>query len=121
MTKATDQETLIASEDLCLANVPPSDAELEVLEMFCLTIDGYQGERYSIDDLLREAERIEQSGLDDATLDELRSAAFIRQRELRWTTHGDDVAEAPLITKIRRLVAEIRRRVSAKESGTTSN
>ena len=104
-----------------MANVPTDDAELEVLETFCLTTDGYQDGRYSIDELLREAQRIERGGLEAASLDELRSAAFIRQRELRWTTHGDDVADAPLIAKIRRLVAEIRRRVSAKESNTTSN
>jgi hypothetical protein len=103
---------LIASADLSSANVPAHDAELEVLETFCLTIDGYEGERHTIEALVSQANRIERDGLKNATLDELRVVAFIRQRELRWTTHGDDVADAPLIAKIRRTVAEIRRRVT---------
>jgi hypothetical protein len=120
MDRADTPDGLIESDKLNSANVPSEDAELEVVETFCLTVDGYQGERYSIDYLLREAERIEGSGLETAALDELRLAAFIRQRELRWTTCGDDVADAPLIAKIRRLVAEIRRRVSANERGTSA-
>lgn len=86
-------------------------ADLEVLEEFCLTVDGYQDGRFSIEQLLRQAERVERAGLENATLDELRTAAFIRQRELRWTTWGDEVADAPLIRSIRSLVGEIRRRV----------
>jgi hypothetical protein len=120
MKNRSTQDGLIASEKLSSANVPPDDAELEVLETFCLTVDGYQGERYSIDDLMREVRRIERSGLETATLNELRSAAFIRQRELRWSTYGNELADAPLIAKIRILVAEIRRRVCANEDGTTS-
>lgn len=104
-------DNLIPTEALTLSDVPPPDAELEVLEEFCLTIDGYQDERFSIDDLLREAERVERLGLEDATMDQLRVAAFIRQRELRWTTHGDEAADAPLVRRIRELVREIRRRV----------
>lgn len=104
-------DNLIPTEALTLADVPPPDAQLEVLEEFCLTIDGYQGERFSIDFLLAEAQRVERLGLENATLDELRSAAFIRQRELRWTTYGDEVADAPLVRSIRGLVGEIRRRV----------
>jgi hypothetical protein len=104
------QEGLIASKELTSANVPPSDSELEVLETFCLTIDGYQGERYSIDDLLQDAERIERSGLETATLDELRLTAFIRQRQYRWNTdQGQE--DPPLERKIREVVAEIRHRV----------
>lgn len=105
------EDNLIPTEVLTLAHVPPPDAKLELLEEFCLTIDGYQGERYSIEYLLLEAERVQRVGLENATMDELRIAAFIRQRELRWTTHGDEVADAPLIRKIRDLVREIRRRL----------
>jgi hypothetical protein len=106
------QDRMIATADLSSVDVPPNDAELEVLETFCLTIDGYEGGRRSIEDLASQADRIERDGLENATLDELRGVAFIRQRELRWTTCGDDVADAPLIAKIRRTVAEIRRRVT---------
>ena len=87
-------------------------AQLEALEAFCLTIDGYEDGTRSVDDLIAEAERIERDGLESATLDELRVIACIRQRELRWTTYGDEAADAPLIAKIRRAVAEIRRRVA---------
>ena len=108
MEKRRPQHGLIASENLSLAHVPPDDAKLEVLEAFCLTIDGYQDGRYSIEELLREAERVERARFENATLDELRVAAFIRQRELRWSSDGDETALPPLIRKIRNLVAEIR-------------
>lgn len=107
-----DDENLILTEALTLQDVPSPDAKVEVLEEFCLTVDGYQGGRFSIDELLREAGRVERAGVEQATLDELRAAAFIRQRELRWTTYGDEVADEPLIRSIRRLVAEIHRRVA---------
>jgi hypothetical protein len=106
-----DEDQLLSNEALSLANVPEPDAELQALEEFCLTIDGYQGERFSIEELLELARRVEGEGLKKASLDELRTAAFIRQRELRWTTHGDEVADAPLVRSIRALVGEIRQRV----------
>jgi hypothetical protein len=112
MKNSDTQDQKIASTELSASNVPPDDGELEVLEAFCLTIDGYEGGRHSVEDLVSEADRLERDGLENATLDELRVVAFIRQRELRWTTYGDDVADAPLIAKIRRTIAEIRRRVT---------
>jgi hypothetical protein len=108
------EENLIPTESLTVAHLPSPDAKLELLEEFCLTIDGYQDGRYSIEQLLREAERVERAGLENATLDELRTAAFIRQRELRWTTHGDELADAPLVRSIRALVGEICRRVEER-------
>ncbi|MEP7316890.1 MAG: hypothetical protein ABI667_09360 [Sphingomicrobium sp.] len=111
MKKTSTQDGLIAYQNLSSANVPPDDAEMEVLEAFCLTVDGYQGERYSIDDLLHDAERIERGGLRRATLDELRGAAFIRQRQYRWSTDQGQTNE-PLARKIHKIVIEIRRRVS---------
>jgi hypothetical protein len=112
MTTDASQDRLIPSEDLCLANVPSPNSDLEILEAFCLTIDGYQGERFSIDDLLGVAKRVEGAGLENATLEELRTAAFIRQRQYRWSTDQGQTDE-PLARKIRELVGEIRRRVSA--------
>lgn len=108
-----EDENLIPTEGLTLANVPAPDADLKLLEEFCLTVDGYQGERFSIDDLLELARRVERDGLEVASMNDLRTAAFIRQRELRWTTHGDEVADAPLVRRIRTLVAEIRRRLAS--------
>jgi hypothetical protein len=112
MKNRNAHDGIIATADLSSVNVPHHDVELEVLETFCLTIDGYEGGRQSVEDLVSQADRLERDGLENATLDELRLVAFIRQRELRWTTYGDDVADAPLIAKIRRTVAEIRRRVA---------
>lgn len=106
-----ERDNLISNEALTLADVPPPDAELVVLEEFCLTIDGYQGGRFSIDDLLVAAEKVERGGLENATLDELRSAAFIRQRAYRWSTDQGQ-ADPPLARKIRDLIGEISRRVT---------
>lgn len=114
MNKISEYD-LILSQGLSLDLLPSRDADLETLERFCLTIDGYQNGKYSIDQLLDEAERVERAGLENATLGELRVAAFIRQRQLRWSSDGDPAAEPPLIRKIQALVAEIRGRVERGE------
>jgi hypothetical protein len=106
-----EDDNTIPTEALTLAHVPSQDATLEVLEQFCLTIDGYQGERFSIDDLLALAERVEQRGIEQATIDELRATAFIRQRQYRWSTEQGQ-QDPPLARKIRDLIDEIRRRVA---------
>ena len=108
---SASRDGLIATEDLSLADVPAADADVELLEQFCITIDGYEDGRRSADDLLREAARIEERGLEAATLAQLRTAAFIHQRHYRWSTYGDAEVDAPLIRKIRNLVAEIRNRL----------
>ena len=103
-------DEFIATAELRKANVPlPTSATREELETFCLSIDGYEDGRRSIDDLMDLAERVEADGFGSATIDELRSAAFIRQRQLRATDNGDP--EPPLLDSIRNLVAEIRQRV----------
>lgn len=107
-------DKLIATEDLTLDDVPSPIAERELLEEFCLTIDGYQSGRFRPDDLIAEAERIERSGLEQATLDELRIAAFTRQRELRWSSMDSGHYDERLVRSIRALVGEIRRRVEER-------
>lgn len=102
---------MIAAKELSSANVPRDDAPFETFETFCLTFEGYRGERCSIDKLLREAEDVDRDGLETASLEELRAAAFIRQRQYRWSTDQGQ-ADEPLARKIRGLVSEIRRRVS---------
>lgn len=109
-----ERDNLISSETLTLADVPPPDAELLVLEEFCLTIDGYQDGRLSMDDLIGLALRVERSALEDASLDDLRAAAFIRQRELRWTSMDFGHFDGRLVRSIRTLVDEIRRRVEER-------
>lgn len=106
-----EDDNLIPTAKLSLADVPPPDAGMEQLEEFCLTIDGYQGGRFTPNDLLADAERVERTGLERATLDELRTAAFVRQRELRWSSMDSGLFDERLLRLIRALVWEIRRRV----------
>lgn len=94
-----DEDSSIPTRALTPDNVPAPDSERQVLEEFCLTFDGYQNGCHSVDGLMTQADRVEQAGLRNATLDELRAAAFIRQRHLRWSSHGDDVADEPLVEK----------------------
>lgn len=105
-----EEDNLIRTEKLTLADVPAPDADLQVIEAFCLTFDGYDADRFSSDDLLSLAESVERQGLELVSLDDLRRTAFIRQREYRWSTdQGQE--DPPLEAKIRDIVAEIRRRL----------
>lgn len=107
-----EDDNLIPTKLLTIAQVPPPNADREQLEQFCLTTDGYEGGRFTPDDLLFEADRVERAGLEHATLDELRTAAFIRQRELRWSSMDSGHFDERLVRAIRALVGEIRRRVA---------
>lgn len=109
-----EDNDLIPTNKLKLANVPPPDADREQLEQFCLTVDGYEGGRFTPDDLLADAERVERTGLEHASLDELRAAAFVRQRELRWSSMDSGHYDERLLRSIRALVGEIRRRVEER-------
>lgn len=113
-TISVDDDHLIPTGELTLAHVPAADADREALEEFCLTIDGYHAGRFTPDDLLAEAERVERSGLEHASLEELRSAAFVRQRELRWSSMDSGHYDERLVRSIRALVGEIRRRVEER-------
>jgi hypothetical protein len=104
-------DNLVPTEELTLAQVPPPNADREQLEQFCLTVDGYQGGRFTPDDLLAEADRVERNGLEHASLDDLRIAAFVRQRELRWSSMDSGHFDEKLVRSIRSLVDEIRRRI----------
>lgn len=97
-----------------------SKSRTDLIIRYVLTINGYQNGKYSVDDLVGEADLVERAGLENASLDELRVAAFIGQRQLRWSSDGDPAAEPPLIRKIQALVAEIRDRVR-QGRGDTSN
>jgi hypothetical protein len=109
-----EDDNLLATEDLTVADVPAPDAELQPLEEFCLTIDGYHGGRFTPDELVAGAERVERTGLEHATLDELRTTAFVRQRELRWSSMDSGHYDEGLVRSIRALVGEIRRRVEER-------
>lgn len=100
----------IATFDLNTGNVPVSEtASRRAIEEFCLTFDGYEGGRRTIDDLLELADRVERGGLEQAHMEDLRSVAFVRQRELRWSDQGG--SDERLLRQMRAAVAEIRRRV----------
>lgn len=109
-----EEDDLIPTGELTLEHVPSADADREALEKFCLTIDGYQGGRFTPDELIAEAERVERTGLEHASLDELRTAAFVRQRELRWTSMDSGHVDERLVRSIRALVGEIRRRIEER-------
>jgi hypothetical protein len=80
------------------------------LEEFCLTIDGYEAGRYTIDDLLEFASQVERSGWSNASLEDLRRTAFIRQRELRWADGSTEEVLEVMVLRIRAIVDEIRAR-----------
>ena len=58
-------DRLIATADLTSVDVPPPEADLGVLETFCLTVDGYEGGRHSVEDLVSQANHLEQDGLEN--------------------------------------------------------
>lgn len=100
---------LISSADLRGEDVPSAHADFRgELEPFCLTFDGYDGDRRSIEECSRIAEHVAQDPT-AATLDELRTAAFLRQRDI---THTCDQGWIPVdkVTPIRKIVQEIRNR-----------
>lgn len=111
LTAPVEDDDLIPTEELTPAHVPSPDADRSALEAFCLTFDGYQKGRFTPDDLMREANRLEGKGLEHATLDELRRAAFTRQRQLRWTSMDSGYFDEGLVRSIQTLVGEIRRRI----------
>jgi hypothetical protein len=100
---------LIPSAHLRVEDVPSAHADFRgKLEPFCLTFDGYDREKRSIDECWRIAEQVAQDPT-AATLDELRMAAFIHQRDI---THTCDQGWIPVdkVTPIRKIVQEVRNR-----------
>ncbi len=81
-------ETLIASEDLKLSDLPAPDARYDEVCVFCHTFDGYGWALQTGTDLESLARSVETRGYRDCTLDELRATAFIRQRAERWADQG---------------------------------
>lgn len=103
----------IPTDGLNATNVPSADADYHgALEPFCLTFDGYAGGRRSIEECIEIANRLDRDGLARASLDDLRIAAFVLQRKIRWNDQGPPDSE--LVREVRKVIAEIRRRVTGK-------
>lgn len=100
---------IIAHEDLTLADLPPRNASYERLWPFCLSFDGYRGGLRSVEDCQSIASLTERTGLKNATLERLRTTAFIRQRAIKW---GDPWPPSEnLLSAIRDVVEEMRQRL----------
>lgn len=110
-------DVFIPTEELHFSAVPaPNDDFHASLEPFCLTYDGYASGKRSIDDCFEVAERCERSGFESASLDDLRTAAFIWQRKIRADEMDSGVLDPMLVRKIRAAIDEIGNRLRRKES-----
>ena len=102
--------TLISHDELALEDLPPPDADYELLWPFCLSFDGYRSAfllGMNCEDIANETL---QADLDKATTEELRITAFTRQRAIKW---GDKwPPDERLLGNIRDVVEEIRRRLA---------
>lgn len=105
---------LISHEALALADLPPANANYELLWPFCLSFDGYRVACLLGVDCECIANQTLQSDLEKATMEELRMTAFIRQRAIKWSDRWppDEI----LLRNIRDVVEEVRRRLTYREN-----
>ncbi|MFI3187072.1 MAG: hypothetical protein QX198_13950 [Methylococcaceae bacterium] len=104
----------ITNEDLHSGLLPCPDASWEAIKLFCLTFDGYANGRRSIDECFEIVEQINITGLETASLDDLRITLFIKQRAIRWNSHMPVSSED--LRFIKEIIEEIRRRLSSSLS-----
>lgn len=105
-----DGDALLDDEELELRHLPPPGAVYDEVWRFCLTYDGCRRGLRTIDDCFHVANTAFRDGLERTTVANLRTAAFIHQRKLKWQDlepikRGD-------LTPIHAVVAELRRRLS---------
>jgi hypothetical protein len=109
---STTGHPLIPNDELLLTDLPPERAPYEAIWPFCLSYDGYKGGLISIDDCWGVVAKIEKEGLSRATIDELRTAAFIHQRRLKNQSDEQPIGdENPSLGAIRSAIEELRRRI----------
>jgi hypothetical protein len=101
-------DRLISYKDLTLSIVPLPEARWEEIEPFCLTFDGYADGR-DIEVCSGIAREVLNGGLSSASMDELRTTLFIRQRRMKW----NDAPADEEMADVRRVLSEIRRRLEA--------
>lgn len=94
----------ISSLDLTLGDIPPDDVEIESLEMFALTFDGY--------DFWGSFEACaEQARFDCQCIDHLRTRLFFHQRAGR---HGDGLQRNEAVPVLRALRSTLSATVPAE-------
>jgi hypothetical protein len=101
---------LIANDELTLEDLPPPNADYELLWPFCLSYDGYRPALLFGVDCGVIADQTLQARLDNATMEELRMTAYIRQRAIKWGNTWPP--DERLLGNIRDVVEEIRRRLT---------
>lgn len=106
------RDVFVTDDEVCLEHLPPPAAEYERLWPFCLTCDGYRRGLRTIDDCFVVAEAVLRGGLEIATMDMLRTTAFIHQRKIKNNSEMPPDPESLRI--IRDVVEEIRRRLSGE-------
>lgn len=102
-------EKLVSNENLKVDMLPPRDADYEQIWPFCLTYDGYRGSLRTIADCFHVAETTLREGLENATMDRLRTTAFIYQRKIKDNSGLQQDPNSMRI--IRNVVEEIRHRL----------
>lgn len=101
---------LIANDELTVEDLPPTNADYELLWPFCLSYDGYGTALLFGVGCGDIADQTLRGSLEDASMEELRMTAFIRQRAIKW---GDKwPPDEKLLRNIRDVVEEIRRRLT---------
>jgi hypothetical protein len=107
---STVESKIVPNDELRLDQLPLPDADEYAVAPFCLSFDGYAGYR-TIDDCLYIADKVEREGLNRASMDSLRIAAFICQRALKWNSGPEPQTESKFLKSIHMIVAEIRHRL----------
>lgn len=104
---------LIANHALTVEMLPVPGAPYELLESFCLTYDGYRGGLRTIEDCFAVAKMVESQGVAAASIENLRTVAFIYQRKIKNNAElmAPDVKD---VRVIREVVEELRRRLTAR-------
>ncbi|WP_155524154.1 hypothetical protein [Burkholderia sp. PAMC 28687] len=109
---STTGHPLIPNYELALSDLPPEGASYEAIWPFCLSYDGYKGGLVSIDECFAVATKTEREGLLRASIDELRTTAFIHQRKLKNQSDMEPIDDSAVsLVVIRSVVEELRRRM----------
>lgn len=103
----------ISNDDLRFSDLPPPDSDYEALWPFCLTYDGYAGGLRRISDCAAISDAAERKGLKNCSIDELRIAAFFRQRQAKQ--HDQGPPPGSLVDSIRAAVDELRKGLAADD------
>lgn len=104
---------LIANDELALSDLPRPGASYEDMFPFCLSFDGCKGGLLEPSDCWAIAESAQMVGLANCGMDEIRTLAFIHQRQLKNDSDFQQISnEHPSMQIIGQAIEEIRRRLN---------